>query len=559
MTFTSKLYFGVFAVSAVLTACGANSVENDSIEKRPNILLILADDLGTHDIGAFGSEIKTPHIDSLINTGATFTYFHTAPTCSPSRAMLLTGLDSHKAGLGTMGELLTDNVRGKPGYEGYLRADALTIAERLKSAGYQSYMAGKWHLGQEDGQGPHNRGFDRSFVALDGGGNHFNNMGYSTVSPVINYREDGEKVEVSGDVFSSDNYADKIIDYIESTPDDAPFFAYLAFTAPHWPTQAPDAYIQKYEETYTSGWDDLYNARIEAYAATPMSFGNLSGLNRYDDVPAWDELSKDQQAYEAKKMAVYAAMVDNMDHNIGRVISHLRLKGELDNTLIVFLSDNGPDVHDFRDWPAFNNFLKEQDFDNSIENLGREDSFFTYGPGWGRSSNVTGKFHKYVMTQGGINSPLIMSFPKHIKPRTTDALLSIKDIAPTIFEFAGVDIEEDGHSQIPQGRSALALLSGDDEFVYAENEAVGFELFGQSAVFMGDWKLIQMRPPFSDREWHLYNVKQDPHELINLVDTEVDVFRKMKAALIKYEKDNGVIKPPEDWLIFERVKYHEYK
>lgn len=563
MTFNFHLrtrsYLSAIAISVVLTACGADTDKNNHTEKRPNILLILADDLGTHDIGAFGSEIETPHIDSLVNRGTTFTYFHTAPTCSPSRAMLMTGLDSHTAGLGSMGELLTENVRGKPGYEGFLRADALTIAERLKPAGYRSYMAGKWHLGHEDDQGPHNRGFDRSFVALDGGGNHFNNLGYSTVSPKINYREQGETVEVVGDVFSSDNYTNKMIDYIESTPDDVPFFAYLAFTAPHWPTQAPDAYIQKYEQTYKSGWDDLYNSRLEAYTASPRSSGTLTGLNRYDSVPAWDELSKEQQAYEAKKMAVYAAMVDNMDHNIGRVISYLHDKGELENTLVVFLSDNGPDVHDFRDWPAFNNFLKEQDFDNSIENLGRADSFFAYGPGWGRSSNVTGRFHKYVMTQGGINSPLIMSFPKYINPRTTDAFLSIKDIAPTIFDIADVDIEDDGHAQIPQGRSALPLLLGDEEFVYADDEAIGFELFGQSALFMGDWKLIQMRPPFSDREWHLYNVKQDPHELVNLVDTEGDVFRKMRAALIKYENDNGVIKPPDDWLIFDRVQYHNNK
>ena len=523
---------------------------------KPNILLIVADDLGASDIEAFGSEIDTPHINKLVETGVTFTYFHTSPTCSPSRAMLLTGLDNHKAGFGTMAELITENAKGKPGYEGYLRPDATVIAEHLKPSGYKSYIAGKWHLGHKPEHGPQARGFDRSFVALDGGGNHFNNLGYSTISPKINYREDGEIIEVSGDIFSSDNYANKMIEYIDSTPEDAPFFAYLAFTAPHWPTQAPDAYIEKYEQTYQAGWDALYSERLSALKATLFSPSTLSALNRYDGIPIWDELTDVQQRYEAKKMAVYAAMVDNMDHNIGRVISHLEAEKQLDNTLVIFLSDNGPDVYDFRDWPAFNNFLNEGDFDNSIENLGRANSFFSYGPGWGRSSNVAGKLHKYVMTQGGINTPLVISFPKHIQPKITDEFLSIMDITPTILDVAGVDPAAIENGQHPQGRSALPHLKGESGFVYQDHEAVGFELFGQSALFMGDWKLIQMRPPFSNKEWHLYNMKADPQETNNLARIEDVIFRKMKVKLEKYEQENGVIKPPSDWLVFEKVKYH---
>lgn len=246
--------------------------------KRPNILLIVADDLGYSDLGAFGGEIKTPNLDSLAEAGVKLTQFYASPTCSVTRSMLLSGVDSHLAGLGNMAELMQPNQAGKPGYEGYLNKRVVSIASLLQDSGYHTYMAGKWHLGLTEETSPRARGFERSFALLHGGSNHFDNRGVDTHSPVSGFRKDGQHLDTlppSFD-FSTNFYTRKLIDYIESNRGDGqPFFAYAAYTAPHWPLQAPPEYIQKYTGIYDAGYEVLRERRLQRLKALGLVADNV--------------------------------------------------------------------------------------------------------------------------------------------------------------------------------------------------------------------------------------------------------------------------------------------
>jgi arylsulfatase A-like enzyme len=432
--------------SGTAAATELPSVEHTDALERPNILLIVADDLGYSDLGVMGSEISTPNLDRLAGSGMLLTNFHAAPACTASRAALLTGVDHHQAGVGNMKVLMAPNQVGQPGYEGVLNDRVVSFPTLLRDAGYHTYISGKWDLGSEIGQWPVDRGFERSFALLEGGGNHFND---GAVVPLLSahYVRDDVAVE-RPDGYSSDLFTDELLAFLKADREDGkPFFAYAAYTAPHWPLQAPVADIEKHEVVYQEGWDRLRAARFARMKHLGIVDGAQDLPPAWPGVPAWDALPPERQRLEAKKMAVYAAMVENMDSNIGRLLDSLSEEGRLDNTVVIFLSDNGPDAANLQ-WqlpggmaPALRwvyRTVVSLRFDNSLANLGKEDSHFSYGVGWAQLGATPLFMHKGLVSEGGIRVPLIVAQPSvYPEGRRSNAVTSLHDIAPTLLEMAG--------------------------------------------------------------------------------------------------------------------------
>ncbi len=337
----------VLAIAVVLASCdssvdtGADTVSNVAIETavddRPNILLIIGDDMGFSDLGVYGSEVTTPNIDALAIEGLQFTNFHVGATCSPTRSLLLTGVDNHRNGLGNMHEFLTDDQRGQPGYEGYLNNRVVTIASLMRDAGYRTSMAGKWHLGAEEGYRPHDRGFDQTFALLEGAGSNYGEIsGGEGQHGSLNFTSNGTIVERPHGIHSNELYADKLIGFLDPEQNSGqPFFAYLSTQTAHWPHQAPREFIDKYRDVYSAGWDVVREQRIEKLKSLGILSQDHPVSPRFPGVPAWDELPDEVKTMQANRMAAYGGMIDHMDVHIGRVIEHLKETGQYDNTIII--------------------------------------------------------------------------------------------------------------------------------------------------------------------------------------------------------------------------------
>src|SRR5919202_1716007 len=379
--------------------------------KAPNIVVLLADDMGYSDLSLYGGELSTPNIEALAKRGIMFTNFHATPVCSASRAEILSGVDHHLAGFGSMAEYLDPNQVGKPGYEGYLNNRVVTLPTLLKDAGYHTYMAGKWHLGKEKGYLPSDRGFEQSFALLQGAANHYNEMGYSPARPKATYRSNGEVVHLPANFYSTNFYTDKLIEYInQNCGDGKPFFVYAAFTAPHEPLQAPQEYIQRFLGKYDMAWDRVRQERFERMKKLGIIPSNLEFPPRWPSVPAWDSLTSEQQRYESKKMALYAAMVANLDDNIGRLLDHLKKIGEYDNTIFIFLSDNGAEGNTRLESKRYKTWLKKEGIDNSYENIGSANSFVGYGRTWAEVGTTPFMWYKGRVSEGGVRVPAIISY-----------------------------------------------------------------------------------------------------------------------------------------------------
>jgi arylsulfatase len=542
----------LFATGCTTTA-GTASSQAKAPERRPNFLVIVADDLGYTDVGAFGSEISTPNIDRLARNGAMMTNFYTSPFCSPTRAMLMSGTDNHVAGFGDMAELITDAQRGKPGYEGYLNERIVALPQVLKDGGYRTVMAGKWHLGNAESQSPAARGFDRSYALTMGGASHFGDQsGIVAVDPnkppKAIYRENGKEINLPQKGFySSDAFASRLINYLDETRGDGskPFFAYLAFTAPHWPLHAPDEDIEKYADKYAAGYDQLRSQRFErmkSLGLLPVNSPLYTGNTKW---PAWDTLTPLQKKSEARRMAVYAAMVDNMDRQIGRVLQHIEKQGDLDNTVVVFMSDNGADGNSVYDVARTREWI-HKDMDNSIENTGRPGSFTEYGPGWAQVGQTPFKMYKSFLYEGGISVPAMIWSPKlGIQAQRKTQVAHVMDIAPTLYDMAGVKhpgTQYQNRTVAPvQGKSLVAYLQGKAPSVYGPNDVIGWELGGRKALRKGDWKIVYANKPWGEGEWELYNMAQDRVETHNLAASQPQKMQEMLAAWKEYVAQNGVL------------------
>ncbi len=535
----------LYSISILSFCCTPLSAET----KRPNILLIVADDMGYTDIGSFGSEISTPALDELAKQGLQLTNFHVLPTCSPSRSVLLSGIDNHKAGLGTMGELTTPDMEGVAGYEGYLNFDVATLPEVLREDGFHTYMVGKWHLGHDSQTLPSARGFEETFILVPGGGSHWSDR--LPVSPFpgnkMVYKRNGDTVqELPDDFYSTKYYTDTVLDWMDKNAGDGrPFFAYLAYTAPHDPLHAPEEYIARYEGKYSEGWDELRENRFQALVRAGILDKDTKPFPRLESVEAWEELSEKEQALAARDMEVYAAMIDYLDDQIERVFDRLKKMGEYENTMIIFISDNGANGIPPTGYPGqTEEFLGS--FDNSLENRGLKGSFVDPGPGWAQASMAPSRLFKGYLAEGGIKAPMLVKLPGTMSnaAEMNHSFLHIRDIMPTILDLANVDHKPqiNGREVIPmQGKSVLNMLKGKESTSYEGASQVGYELFGMRAYIDGDWKILMLHEPAGSGTWELFNLKEDPAELVNLSQQQPKKLQALIARWEQYQKDNGVL------------------
>ncbi len=551
------------ALAAPLSSSGSeiDDVDDTAVPAngRPNILLIVVDDMGFSDLGSFGGEIKTPNLDRLALEGIRFSNFHGATMCSPSRAMLMTGVDSHLAGFGNMLEELSPNQKGKPGYEGYLSERVVTLPTLLSDAGYHTYMAGKWHLGSGIGKGAAFRGFQRSFVLDSGGASHFDDMrpAYAP-SPDIkaNYWQDGVKLDTLPDDFdySSEYYVDRMIEYLgDEREAEQPFFAYLSFTAPHWPLQAPDDAIERQRGRYDEGYDRLAAARLKRQKELGLVPPDARRSGRSPKEKPWEELDSKQRKIEIRAMEIYAAMIDEVDSNTGRLIDFLEVNGELDNTAIIFMSDNGPEGHDLDEtWPmeAFPEIRQTIDaaHDFSYEAMGREGSYVLYGPNWANAGSPAFRLHKGFPTEGGTHVAAFARVPGIIRePAVVDEFVFVADVMPTILQIAGIEHPGDeyqGRSVEPMtGVSFMPLLSGEKG---TDERTTGIELLGKRAIRAGDWKLVHIPSPWGTDDWQLFNLKDDLAESNDVSAGFPEMVNTLKVAWEDYARVNNVIIP--DWV-----------
>lgn len=523
------------------------SIFSAAEDRRPNILLVVADDMGFTDLGSFGGEISTPNIDELAKSGIKFTDFHVSVSCSPTRAMLLTGNDNHIAGLGNMAELLTDEQKGKPGYEGHLNNRVVTLAEVLRDSGYHTYMAGKWHLGHSEGTLPFDRGFDRSFSMLVGGASHYGDMlGILPRDDPAAYSKNGKHLDqLPADHYSSRSFSDYLIESIRSNQADGkPFFAYLAFQAPHDPVQVPEPWLSKYRGQYDEGYEVLRDERWKSAKEKGIIPKDAELAPPSPLMKPWKQLSGEERALEARGMEVYAGMLDAMDYHFGRVVNFLKDIGEYENTIIVFLSDNGANPWYSEEYPEAKDPKFTAQFDSSVERIGHPRSNYAYGIGFASASG--GPLDKFKMTvgQGGIRVPMLIAGPGIQDGKKNDAFIYVTDVMPTLLELAGAEYPSvyDGRSvESMSGRSFANVLSGKATSVYSPTEFIGGEMSGGKWVRQGDFKAVLVPKPYGEGEWRLYNVVDDPGETKDLSKEIPEKLALFIEAWKKYAREVGVV------------------
>lgn len=551
---------GVSSIPKTVTLTYAQPA--DGQDKRPNILVIMGDDFGYADLGVFGSEISTPNLDKLATDGKILSNYYTHPVCSPARSTFLTGVDNHIAGIGTMYENIAPNQVNKTGYETYITDRVVTVAELLRDAGYDTLLSGKWHLsgkGFENGTGPADRGFEQSFTLIQSGANHFTYGPYYPGSKVT-FVENGKTVEKpNATKYSSELYTDIMIDYIKKSNENGkPFFAYLSYQVAHTPFQAPAEYIKKYEGVYDAGWDKIRDDRFEKQKELGIWPANMTLPKSYPPLPDWNALSEDERKQRSQILAAHAGMIEKTDNEIGRVIQFLKDAGEYDNTLIMFTSDNGGSEPS--DSPAKISSLEGASdketkeflatFDESFDAIGSQDSYWGYGWQGALMSNTPHSGVKSTFFNGGIRPPFVIKEPDAAITAELDivkAFVHVSDMTPTFLEYANVThpgSEFNGRQVSPMmGKSVKPLLEGTVEKIHTENEILSAEMFGNRAVFMGDWKLRSNIMPAGDGQWKLFNIVQDVREATDLSKEHPDILKKMISAYDKWAQEVGIIEP----------------
>ena len=548
----TKLLVMALALSVIVSVFAFASPAIAADKTRPNIVVLLADDWGFSDVGAFGGEIATPNLDDLARRGMRFSNFHVSASCSPTRAMLLTGVDNHRNGVGNMRETIPQSHVGKPGYLSVLDTNVVTIASLLKDSGYRTYVAGKWHVGKEAHNLPPARGFDRSIIQGDSGSDNWETgKRYLDLADKVNWFEDGKAAVMPTDYYSSKFFVDKMMEYIQSgAKDKKPFFAYVAFQANHIPVQAPKEFVDKYKGKYDKGWTALRQARRDkaiALGLIPKDTPMVTMRTTAD----WNALSDKDKQYQARRMEVYAAMADAMDFHVGRLVAHLKETGEYDNTVFVFMSDNGSEASDPYAVLAGRLWL-DWKYNRDIDQLGAKGAYSIIGPSWASAAASPLSTYKFYSGEGGIRVPLIIAGAASMQQNQIfSGLAHINDIAPTLLELAQVarpGARYKGQAVEPMtGSSLLPVLKGQAQRVHGPDEAIGYELSGNQAVFKGDLKLIKNIQPVGDGLWHLYDIRNDPGETKDLQSQLPTVFTAMQADYAAYAKANGVLPMPEGY------------
>lgn len=533
-------YRFVFLLLALMVLYTPGCKEKET-SQRPNILLIMADDMGYSDLGCYGSEIHTPNIDALANKGLRFTHFYNAARCCPSRASLLTGVYPHQAG---MGEMVKDKSDSKPGsYQGYLSKNTVTIAEVLKDAGYYCSMSGKWHVGEEHPDWPMDRGFDDYYGLISGAANYFD-ITRTKFKGVNRHFAMGneEYMPPKKDFYMTDaitKHAVTKLGEIKNT--ERPFFMYVAYTAPHWPLHALPEDIAKYKGRYSTGWDMLREERYETMKKIGIIDESMNLSPRDPKVPAWEDA--EHKELMAKKMTVYAAQIDRMDQGIGKIISKLKETGNYENTLIIFLSDNGgcaeTGVYGTNFWG------------NEID-PGTVDSYQSYGRGWANASNTPFRYYKQWVYEGGISTPFIVHWPEKIKEpgKIVTNRGIIFDIMATIIDIAEARYPEKykGNSIVPlQGKSLVPVFEGKNR---QGHEYIFWEHYGNMAVMHENWKLVSQQKE-GDGEWALYNLENDRAELHNLAHEKPEIAENLLRKYKEWAKEMKVKRKIKDQFLSE--------
>jgi arylsulfatase len=549
-------YVSLIFVLFILQGCQEQNKEAEKkVQSRvkPNILLIVVDDMGYSDIGPFGGEIRTPHLNKMAKEGVTFTNFYTAPACSPTRSMLLTGNDNHVAGLGSMAELLNlyTNLEGKPGYEGHLNDQVVPFPELLKKDGYHTFITGKWHLGDTRELSPVNKGFEETFVLMTGGASHWSDEKKLYPTQKVFYQRNGKVVKPDKDFYSTRTYTQKMIEFINKYKDDGkPFFAYLAYTAPHDPLQVPDDWIGKYKGRYDNGYDELRKERYERLKKLGFVGENTTLPEGLEFIPAWETLSVEQKKIEAKKMEIYAAMIEYVDDQVGKLLKVLENNGQLENTIIFFLSDNGANGHRMDFYPGATDEWLKKYYDNSYDNIGRRGSGVSTGPGWAQASMSPFKYYKTYTAEGGIRTPFLVWGYGVNKQNVVDTvnITHVMDIAPTVLEMTGIRYPKTYKGKPIKpilGKSLLSYLKGVDPEIRTPQDYLGWELFGNRALRQGKWKLLWIASKDKNKKsrWELYDLEKDPGESKDLSKEYPEKYRELLSLWDDYVKRNGVIIP----------------
>ncbi|KAJ5111973.1 sulfatase PB10D8.02c [Penicillium argentinense] len=515
--------------------------------KHPNFLILIADDLGFSDISPYGSEIKTPVLDKLAQDGIRMTNFHTAAACSPTRAMLFSGTDNHIAGLGQMSEATGTPhkiwLRDQPGYEGYLNLRVAALPEILQDAGYFTMLSGKC-----------SRTMSFFLPAMA------NKKFWMEGDKFLNFDTDLPK-----EFYSAKTFTDKALGFLENrTAEEAeqPFFACMTYTAPHWPLQAPQDIIDKYRGVYDKGPDALTQSRLKRLQDLGLVKPGVDHAPPEGRLgPPWEELTDSERSESARKMETFAAMVELLDTNIGRIVDYLTKTGELDNTFILFMSDNGAEGAALEAAPIMGGAdtmasVINKHYNNNLENIGNPDSWIWYGPRWACAATAPSRGTKGQSTEGGIRCPCLLHYPP-LAPKAgaiTHAFTTAMDIMPTILELAEVkhpgtrfrnrDVVE------PRGKSWVKHLGalGSNADGQAENSVHGedshvhrWELYGMRAIRMGRWKAVYIPPPKGKDGWQLYNVEDDPAEMKDLSETEVGIMKELEKLWERYFMETGMV------------------
>ena len=553
----------VLLASLSLNACQQRAAQVQEPAERPNIVFILADDLGYGDLGVFGSEIPTPNLDRLARSGMLLTDFHTSMTCAPTRAMLMAGMDNHRAGMGVQGTPRRDDQLEQPGYEGHLNFRVAALPALLADAGYNTYMAGKWHLGSTAETGPAARGFRRVFASIDGAA-HLGPWDWRGPQDARFFDGD-EIVAVDDDWYSTRDYTRKMIDYIEQDRvDGRPFFAYMAYTAPHWPLQAPKEAIDTFKGRYDAGYEALYAERFARQQELGLVPAGAQPIDNARFSPRWNDLPEEEKRFAARRMEIYAAMVSELDHYVGELITYLDQIGELDNTFILFASDNGaePDRRDLG--PPFADHIGKE-YDHSLDNLGSATSYVMYGANWASASASPWNRHKFTAFEGGIRVPGIAYWPGKIATgQIENTPAGLVDILPTICEITGTELPSnrklDGISLLPLFEKKPLDRRQPLYWFYSPSRPI-------AVIRNGDWNLIAdpeidiPRDNLFNEEWigmiketslenfRLYNLRDDPKQLKDLSQDHPEILKLMKEKMLKLHQE--IVAEAMDWRYFE--------
>ncbi|MFD2943486.1 arylsulfatase [Flavobacterium notoginsengisoli] len=526
-----KILFSVLLTGII----GSYEAEAQTSSSKPNVILIMVDDMGYSDLGNYGSEIKTPNLDRLAKEGTRLREFYNNSICAPTRASLLTGQYQHKAGVGYF-----DVNLGLPAYQGYLNKESLTLGEVFRSGGYSTLMSGKWHVGSEDqAQWPNQRGFDKFYGILKGAANYFDTKPLpfgKTAYPVKMIRNNEELHPKDDSYYFTDEIGNNAVTFLdEQNKENKPFFLYLAFTAPHWPLQAKPVDIAKYRGKFDEGWDALREKRIKKLRENGILLPNQTIAPRDPEVPEWDKLTYDEKQFWKAKMEVYAAMVDNMDQNVGKVLDKLKALKKDKNTLIIFIADNGAQG-------GFNTYnpLKRGLVRNDGP-IGTSGSFDYQEQNWAYLSNTPLQDYKNNMHEGGFSSPFIAWYPSKIKAGRIDKGTGhIIDLAPTFYELAGIEYPKNlnGVNSNPlPGKSLLPVLF-DNASEVNRGAPLFWERAGNRAVREGKWKLVSIYPSY---QWELYDLEADRGETTNVAAQNPGIVNDLSAKYFDWADKTGVV------------------